>query len=274
MHHVQSIRRSLAFWLFFLGLLVRPAVAQPPEELLSTLSANDQAWVHHSCPKSLGPSLWSSCIRRQIGALVKEQPDLSTLKPDERAWVLRSCPASLGPHLTIACLHRETQVLARGIPRLAPLPLDKQHWISQACPQSLKPSLYKSCVERKITSLRQSPTMPQAPRLTSPTAPPGTTLRDPFVMPSPSLEASTPPVERHRRPRARAKAGDCERGHWIEFVSDDGEILKLEDGSVWRVDPGDTVDVSTWVPPVDVIVCDDTIINLDDNEKVGVTRLR
>jgi hypothetical protein len=75
-------------------------------------------------------------------------------------------------------------------------------------------------------------------------------------------------------PRALLKAGDCESGYTLEFVSDDGDILKLDDGSVWRVDPGDTIDAATWVPPVDVIVCDDKIINLDDNEQVGVTRLR
>jgi hypothetical protein len=74
--------------------------------------------------------------------------------------------------------------------------------------------------------------------------------------------------------RVRGGSGDCESGHWIDSVMSDGEIIKLEDGSVWRVDAGDTVDSMLWLPISDVVVCSDKIINTDDNETVGVTRLR
>jgi hypothetical protein len=56
-------------------------------------------------------------------------------------------------------------------------------------------------------------------------------------------------------------------------VSDDGDIIKLEDGSIWEVDAGDTVDSALWLPTTNVIVCEDKLINTDDNEKIGATRL-
>ncbi|HZQ68113.1 MAG TPA: hypothetical protein VFA68_06310 [Terriglobales bacterium] len=67
---------------------------------------------------------------------------------------------------------------------------------------------------------------------------------------------------------------ECESGHWIESVSDDGDIIKLEDGSVWEVDAADTVDSALWLPTTDIIACSGKLINTDDNEKVGATRLR
>lgn len=73
-------------------------------------------------------------------------------------------------------------------------------------------------------------------------------------------------------PLARAVA--CEDGHWIADVLADGEILKLEDGSMWKVDPTDTVDSALWLAPSDVVVCDFTIVNVDEGETVHVRPLR
>ena len=73
---------------------------------------------------------------------------------------------------------------------------------------------------------------------------------------------------------ARRRSGGCESGHWIESVSDDGEIVKLEDGSIWEVDAADTVDSALWLPTTEIIACDGKLINTDDNEKVAATRIR
>jgi hypothetical protein len=73
-------------------------------------------------------------------------------------------------------------------------------------------------------------------------------------------------------PLAPARA--CEDGHWIDEVLADGKIIKLEDGSLWRVDPVDTVTSALWLPVSDVIVCDATIVNVDDSETVHVRRIR
>jgi hypothetical protein len=73
---------------------------------------------------------------------------------------------------------------------------------------------------------------------------------------------------------ASVPARACEDGHWIEEVLADGQILKLEDGTLWKVDPVDTITSSLWLPVSDVIVCDDKIVNVDDGETVQVRRIR
>ena len=69
-------------------------------------------------------------------------------------------------------------------------------------------------------------------------------------------------------------AQSCDDGHWIESVLDDGGLIKLEDGSLWRVDSIDTVTSSIWLPISNIIVCDGKLINEDDNESVHAQRLR
>jgi len=77
-------------------------------------------------------------------------------------------------------------------------------------------------------------------------------------------------------PRAGRRSGSsgCESGHWVDSVSDDGEIVKLEDGSMWEVDGADTPDSSLWLPTTDIVVCDGRLINTEDNEKVSATQIR
>jgi hypothetical protein len=55
---------------------------------------------------------------------------------------------------------------------------------------------------------------------------------------------------------------------------DDGTIVKLEDGSLWEIDSVDRIDTMLWLPTTDVTVCDDKLINTEDNETVGARRLR
>lgn len=67
---------------------------------------------------------------------------------------------------------------------------------------------------------------------------------------------------------------DCESDHWVTSVSSDGQIVILEDGSVWEVDSVDTLDSTLWLPTSDIIACDDKLINTDDNEIVSAYRIR
>jgi hypothetical protein len=71
-----------------------------------------------------------------------------------------------------------------------------------------------------------------------------------------------------------ANAQSCESGHWIEAVLDDGRLVKLEDGSLWEVDSVDVITSSLWLPVSDIVVCDDKLINSDDNESVTAHRIR
>ena len=65
--------------------------------------------------------------------------------------------------------------------------------------------------------------------------------------------------------------------HWIDKNIDDGEMLLLEDGSLWEVEPGDTIDAMLWLPTSDITVLrsdkgspgyDYMLVNTDDGEKV------
>ena len=71
-----------------------------------------------------------------------------------------------------------------------------------------------------------------------------------------------------------ARNDDCESGHWIESVMDDGNLVKLEDGSIWKIDPVDTVDSSLWLATSDIVACDGKLINTDDNEVVSAKRIK
>jgi hypothetical protein len=68
--------------------------------------------------------------------------------------------------------------------------------------------------------------------------------------------------------------GGCESGHWIESVMDDGSVIKLEDGSLWKVNDVDTVDSSLWLPTTEIVACDGKLINTDDNETVEAEKIR
>ena len=75
-------------------------------------------------------------------------------------------------------------------------------------------------------------------------------------------------------PASKKQAGGCSDGHWIQSITGNGEIIKLEDGSIWQVDSIDTITSSIWLPISNVTICGSTMINTDDGEKVGVTKLK
>lgn len=72
----------------------------------------------------------------------------------------------------------------------------------------------------------------------------------------------------------RFSPSSCESGHWVTSVSSNGQIVKLEDGSIWEVDSVDAIDSALWLPTTDIVACDDKLINTDDNETVSASRLR
>lgn len=144
-------------------LIAQSAMAQNPDVALSKLPKDMRDWVNRSCPRSLGPSLWTSCIVREASAGSRGKPDLSRLKPELQAWVIRSCPDSLGPSLAISCLTRESVALANARVDISSLTEQQKQWLSNSCPSSLGPSLYISCVQRESAVLRGSQSVPQQP---------------------------------------------------------------------------------------------------------------
>ena len=72
----------------------------------------------------------------------------------------------------------------------------------------------------------------------------------------------------------RLGTSQCEEGHWVSSVTDDGGIIILEDGSVWEIDAGDTVDTALWLATEEIIICGDRLINTDNSETAHATRLK
>lgn len=79
-----------------------------------------------------------------------------------------------------------------------------------------------------------------------------------------------------KSPRAKQRSpsiGNCEAGHWIEAVEGNGKIIKLEDGSLWKVEEIEIVTTSIWLPFSEVVVCNGKMINIEDGESAEVTPL-
>jgi hypothetical protein len=70
----------------------------------------------------------------------------------------------------------------------------------------------------------------------------------------------------------RSVRGSCEDDHSIRTVSGDGEIVILDDGSVWEVDFSDRVESALWLSSENIIACDGKLINTDQNETAEAER--
>lgn len=68
-------------------------------------------------------------------------------------------------------------------------------------------------------------------------------------------------------------SSECESGHWIDSVMDDGGLIKLEDGSLWKVDDSDTIDSDLWLPTSEIVICGGKLINTDDSESVYAVKI-
>ena len=85
-----------------------------------------------------------------------------------------------------------------------------------------------------------------------------------------------------RRPPSAPSAGvpragsqpTCSDSHWIQSVSSQGEIVTLEDGSIWEIAQIDHVNTMLWLPTEDVVACDGRLINTDNGDAVDATRLK
>ena len=71
----------------------------------------------------------------------------------------------------------------------------------------------------------------------------------------------------------RSSGKSCE-SHWVEKVIDSGKFVTLEDGSLWEIDPVDTIDTMLWLPANDISVCGNELVNNDDGEAVRGRRIR
>jgi hypothetical protein len=70
-------------------------------------------------------------------------------------------------------------------------------------------------------------------------------------------------------------------GHWVEQVFANGEMIKLEDGSIWRVSPLDTTSSVNWSAASEITIDDGEellypyiLVNTSDNELVNARLLK
>lgn len=65
----------------------------------------------------------------------------------------------------------------------------------------------------------------------------------------------------------------CEE-HWIGQISDHGHLVKLEDGSLWRIDSRDSTKAALWLQFAEVAVCGGKLVNEDTREELRAERIR
>jgi hypothetical protein len=83
------------------------------------------------------------------------------------------------------------------------------------------------------------------------------------------------------RTQIRVNSPNTGSGHWIEVVLDDGNLIKLEDGSLWQVSPLDVIDSALWLPISDITIIEGNdpsypykLVNTDDNEIVNARLIK
>jgi hypothetical protein len=89
---------------------------------------------------------------------------------------------------------------------------------------------------------------------------------------SPAPSPSNPAKASRNAPKQEST--HCEAGHWIKSVSGRGEIVVLEDGSVWQVSSIDRIDSTLWSSMDDIVACDGRLVNTDQGETVDAKRLK
>jgi hypothetical protein len=67
---------------------------------------------------------------------------------------------------------------------------------------------------------------------------------------------------------------DCKDGHWIASVSSGGEIVKLEDGSIWEISAIDHIDTMLWLVTEEVTICSGRLVNTDTGDAIDATRIK
>ena len=75
------------------------------------------------------------------------------------------------------------------------------------------------------------------------------------------------------RPPLKPASSNCIDGHWISSVSGNGQIVMLEDRSVWEVDAVDAIESMLWLPTENILICGSRMINSSNGKAVRATRL-
>jgi len=86
-------------------------------------------------------------------------------------------------------------------------------------------------------------------------------------------QASTSASQRSTGQGPHVHSTSCEAGHWVKSKTDDGEVVTLDDGSVWEVQAYDRPTSSLWLELTTMVACPDKLVDTDDGESVDATRI-
>lgn len=82
------------------------------------------------------------------------------------------------------------------------------------------------------------------------------------------------PPKSSKRVPPKPASRNCIEGHWISSVLSNGQIVALEDRSVWEINAVDAVNTMLWLPTENVLICGIRMINSITGEEVTATRLK
>jgi hypothetical protein len=60
---------------------IQSVLADTIDDAISRLTLDQQNWINQSCPRSYGPSLWKSCMNRELNAINSPPPQYLRDKP-------------------------------------------------------------------------------------------------------------------------------------------------------------------------------------------------
>jgi TPR repeat protein len=99
--------------------------------------------------------------------------------------------------------------------------------------------------------------------------------------PEPQVIISAPPAPQRRQVSYKSIYGGVNSSQTIDSVLDDGNLIKLNDGSLWQVSPYDAADSGVWTSATEITVIDGNdpnypykLVNTDDNETVNAKLIR
>lgn len=125
---------------------------------------------------------------------------------------------------------------------------------------AMQEALRRDGQRKSYTAAPPSPTKGSQPQ-----GPPGPQAKH-QTLPEIKGKAAAPPV-------AVSEYAGGSRGHWIDQVLSNGRFVVLEDGSVWEIDPIDTINSSLWLGADNIILAKEDrndavchIINTDSND--------
>ena len=67
---------------------------------------------------------------------------------------------------------------------------------------------------------------------------------------------------------------ECDTSHLVQDIDKDGEIVILDDDSIWEVEKEDSPDSTLWLPFTRIAICKGRLINTENGDSVRAHRIK